>query len=70
MNKTVKDLNVEIESIKKAQTEGNMEITNLGTWTGTTEASPINRIQEMEEGISGIEAMIEEMDTWSKKLLI
>lgn len=31
MNKTVKDLNVEIESIKKAQTEGNMEITNLGT---------------------------------------
>jgi predicted nucleotide-binding protein (sugar kinase/HSP70/actin superfamily) len=31
MNKTVQDLKVEIESIKKTQREGNVEINNLGT---------------------------------------
>lgn len=35
----------------------------LGTWTGTSEASFINRIQEIEEKISGVEDMIEEIDS-------
>lgn len=30
LNKTVQDLQVEIESIKKTQTEGNLEIKHLG----------------------------------------
>jgi hypothetical protein len=34
---------------------------NLGMRTGTIEANLINRIQEMQERISGIEHMIEEM---------
>ena len=35
---------------------------NLGKWTGTTDANITNRIQEMEERISGIEDTIEETD--------
>jgi hypothetical protein len=31
MNKTVQDPKVEIESTKKTQTEGNLEMENLGT---------------------------------------
>jgi hypothetical protein len=37
MNKTVQDLKVEIEAIKKTQTEEILEMENLGTRTGTTE---------------------------------
>lgn len=62
MNKTVLDLNMEIESMKKTQTEGNLQMKNSGTRTVTSEASIINRIQELEERISGIEDKIEEMD--------
>ena len=58
---------MEIESIKKTQTGGNLGIKNLATWTGTSEASRSNRIQEMEERISGIEDMIKEMDSSAKK---
>lgn len=47
MNKTVQDLKVEIESIKKIQTKVNVEIKN----SGTSEASLTNRIQLMEERI-------------------
>lgn len=39
MNKTHQDLKVKIESIKKTQAKGNLEIKNLGTpILGTTEA--------------------------------
>lgn len=62
-NKTVKDLKLETESIKKTQTEGILETENFGIWTGTTETSFINRIQQMEERISGTEDTIEEMDS-------
>jgi hypothetical protein len=37
---------LETESIKKPQTEGNLEMKNLGTQTGTSEASITNRTQE------------------------
>ena len=36
---------------------------NLGKRTGTTEASITNVIQEMEQRISGVESIVEEMDT-------
>jgi uncharacterized coiled-coil protein SlyX len=40
---------------------------NLGKRIGTTDTSITNRIQEMEERISGIEDTIEEIDTLVKK---
>lgn len=40
---------------------------NLGTWTGITEAIFTNRIQAMEERISGIEDTIEEVNTSVKE---
>jgi hypothetical protein len=42
---------------------------NVGKGTGTTDASITNSIQEMEEKISGIEDMIEEIDKSVKHLL-
>ena len=41
---------MEIESIKKTQTEEILEMENLGQITGTTDVRT-NRIQEMEERI-------------------
>ena len=41
---------MEIEAIKKTQTEEILEMENLGKITGTTDVSS-NRIQEMEERI-------------------
>ena len=43
--------------------EATLEIKYLGKRTGTTDTSIINRIQEMEERISGIENTREEIDT-------
>lgn len=59
---------MEIESIKKSQTEQNLEMKNLGTLTGTSEASLINGKQKIEERTSGIEDTVENMDS-SKKVL-
>ena len=41
---------------------------NLGKRSGGTDASITNRIQEIEERISGIEDTIEDIDTTDKKL--
>jgi predicted transcriptional regulator len=51
MNKSAQDLKVEIEAIKKTQTEGILEMKNLGKRTETTDASITKRMQEMEENI-------------------
>lgn len=58
MNKTVQDLNVEIESITKGipKLREIWKWKKLGTQTGTSEASLTSRTQETEERISGIEA--------------
>ena len=53
-NKTVQDLKVEIDSIKKTQIEGNLKMKNLGTQVENSEVSLPNRIQEMEERMSDI----------------
>ena len=55
MNRTVQDLKMEIESKKKIQTDGILEMKNLGIGTGTTEACFTNRTQEMKERIPGLE---------------
>ena len=62
------DLKVEIEAIKKTQTNGILEMENLGKRTGPTDANITNRIQKMKERISGIEDTREEINQ-SKKML-
>lgn len=44
-----------------------MEIKNIGTWTGGSEAYLTNRRQEIEDRISGTGDMTEEMDTSVKE---
>jgi hypothetical protein len=58
---------VGIEGIKKTQTEEILEMENVGKRTGATDASITNRIQEMEERISGVEDTIEETETSVKE---
>ena len=55
MHKGVQDLKVEVETIKKTQMEANLEMENLGKRSGITDVSITNRIQEIEERISGAE---------------
>ena len=66
MNKTIQDLKMEIETIKKSQRETTLEIEILGKKSGTIDLSISNRIQEMEERISGAEDSIEKMHTTIK----
>ena len=47
INKTVQDLKMEIEAIKKTQTEAILEMENLVKRMGTTEISITCRIQKM-----------------------
>jgi hypothetical protein len=46
LNKTVQDLKVEIESLKKTQRETALKMENLGNRTGVTDAIITNIIQE------------------------
>jgi cell division protein FtsL len=67
MNKTILDLEREVDTIKKTQTEAKLEIETLGKKSGTTEASISNSIQEMEERISDAEDSIENIGTTIKE---
>jgi chromosome segregation ATPase len=67
LNKTIQDLKVEIETIKKSQRETTPEIENLGKGSGGRDASITNRIQKIEEKISGAEDTIESIDTTIKE---
>jgi chromosome segregation ATPase len=62
LNKTTQDSKMEIETIKKSQRKTTLEIENLGKRSGVIEASITNRIQEIEERISGAEDTIENID--------
>jgi predicted nucleic acid-binding Zn-ribbon protein len=55
LNKTIKYLKREIETIKKTQSGTTLEIETLRKKSGTIDVSISNRIQEMEERISGAE---------------
>ena len=66
-NKTTLDLKREVETIKKTQSETTLEIETLGKKSGTIDSSISNRIQEMEERISGAEDSIENMGTTIKE---
>jgi predicted nucleic acid-binding Zn-ribbon protein len=67
MNKTILDLKREVDTIKKTQSEATLEIETLGKRSGTIDASISNRIQEMEERISGAEDSIENIGTTIKE---
>jgi hypothetical protein len=54
---------MEVETIKKTQRETTLERETLGKKSGNIDASISNRIQEMEERISGAEDSIENIGT-------
>ena len=56
-----------VETVKKSQREITLEIENLGKKSGAIDASITNRIQEIEERISGAEDTIENIDTTIKE---
>jgi hypothetical protein len=63
LNKTIQDLKREEETMKKTQRETTLEIETLGKKSETVNVNISNRIQEMEERISGAEDSIGNMDT-------
>jgi cell division protein FtsL len=67
LNKTIQDLIMEVEKVKTNQRETNPEIDTLGKISGTIDVSISNRIQEMEEKISGAEDYIENMEKTIKE---
>jgi hypothetical protein len=67
LNKVVQDLKVELETIRETQMEATLEMENLGNRSGITDESITNRIQEIEERISGVEATLEDIDTSVKE---
>jgi hypothetical protein len=67
MNKTILAIKREVDTKKKTQSEATLEIETLGKKSGTIDASDSNRIQEMEERISGAEDCIENMGTTIKE---
>jgi hypothetical protein len=66
MNKTLLDLKREVNTIKKTQSEATLEIEILGKKSGNIDVNISNRIQEMEERISGAEDSIENITTTIK----
>ena len=69
MNKMVQDLKMEIEAIKKTQSEGILEMENLGMRRGNTGVRITNRIQEIVEKISNRKYIIKGIETSKKKML-
>jgi hypothetical protein len=53
LNKTIQDLKREVETIKKTQSKTTLDIGIIEKKSGTIDMSISNRIQEMEEEISG-----------------
>jgi chaperonin cofactor prefoldin len=67
LNKTIQDVKIKVETIKKTQREITLKIEILGKKSGVTDASITNRIQEMEERISDAEDSKQNMDTRIKE---
>jgi hypothetical protein len=55
MNESIIDLKREVDTLKKTQSEAMLVIETLGKKSGTIHVSISNRIQKMEERISGAE---------------
>jgi hypothetical protein len=52
LNKTIQDLKLEVETVKKTQTETILDIEFIGKKSGVIDVSITNRIKEMERRIS------------------
>jgi predicted nucleic acid-binding Zn-ribbon protein len=68
LNKNIQDLRMEVDTIKKTQSEAMLEIETLGKKSGNIDVSISNRIQEVEERISGAEDSIENISTTIKEM--
>jgi predicted nucleic acid-binding Zn-ribbon protein len=68
LNKTIQDLKMEVKTVKKSQRDTTLKIESLEKKSGAKDASINNRIQEVEERISGAKDSIENIDTQSKKM--
>jgi hypothetical protein len=66
MKKTIQELKMEIETIKKSQRETALELKILGKRSRVIDASITNKIQEIEVRMSGAEDTIENIDTTIK----
>ena len=55
LNKTIQDLKMEVETMKKTQRETTLEIETLGKKSGTIDVSISNRIKKMEEKKSQVQ---------------
>ena len=58
---------MEVETIKKSQSETSLEIENLRKNSGVIDASINNRIQEIEERTSGVQDTIENIESAVKE---
>jgi predicted nucleic acid-binding Zn-ribbon protein len=58
LNKSIQDLNMELETIKKSQREKTLEVESLRKKSGAIDVSITNRIQDIEERISDAENVI------------
>jgi chromosome segregation ATPase len=67
LNKTIQDLKMEVETMKKSQRETTLKIENLENKSGANDASITNRVQEIKERISGAEDTIENIGTTIKE---
>jgi SMC interacting uncharacterized protein involved in chromosome segregation len=67
LNKTIQNIKREVDTIKKTQNEATLEIETLGKKSGNIYVSISNRIQEMEERISGAEDSIDNIGTTIEK---
>ena len=59
----VQTMKLEMESLKKTQTEIKLQMKTLVSQTETTEAILTNKEQDVEDRISGIENKVEETDS-------
>jgi chromosome segregation ATPase len=67
LKKKIQELKMEVETMMKSQSETTLEIENPGKKSGTIDVRISNRLQEMEERISGAEDSIENMNTIIKE---
>jgi hypothetical protein len=67
LNRAIKDLTVKVETTKKTQMEGNLEMENLEKRPGIKDVRITKIIQMIEESTSGVEDTIEEINTAVKE---
>ena len=70
LNKTIQNLKMEVETIKKSQKETTLEIEILGKKSEVIDASITNRIKEIEGRISGAEDTIEDIENAKCKKIL